>query len=104
MDAGLIDKTCKQTPNYDVCVSTINSDPRSTGADVKGLGLIMVDAVKDKATGALNKADKLLKQCPGDQALLLHSCESGFSSSSPLVDNNKALLDVTAAAIARTLS
>ncbi|KAI5329089.1 hypothetical protein PRUPE_5G112600 [Prunus persica] len=144
MDASLIDKTCKQTPNYDVCVSTLNSDPRSTGADVKGLGLIMVDAVKDKATGALNKADELLKQSPGDQALLscvktynevlqndvpqgsqaftqgdsksaeqgmndiateADSCESGFSSSSPLVDNNKALLDVAAvaAAIARTL-
>ncbi|CAL9030295.1 unnamed protein product [Prunus brigantina] len=56
---------------------TLNSDPRSTGADVKGLGLIMVDAVKDKATGALNKADELLKQSPGDQALL--SCVKTYN-------------------------
>ncbi|KAK7302405.1 hypothetical protein RJT34_13293 [Clitoria ternatea] len=43
-------------------------DPRSSGADVKGLALITVDMIKGKANEALNKM--LLKGTGGNRALL----------------------------------
>ncbi|PRQ39504.1 putative pectinesterase inhibitor domain, Cell wall/vacuolar inhibitor of fructosidase [Rosa chinensis] len=53
--ADLIDQTCKQTPNYNLCVSSLKSNPRSSAADVKGLAIIMVEVVKSKANDTLNK-------------------------------------------------
>lgn len=48
----LITATCSNTPNYPLCVSTLQSDPRSSAADadVETLGLVMVTAVKARAT------------------------------------------------------
>ncbi|XP_074283951.1 cell wall / vacuolar inhibitor of fructosidase 1-like [Silene latifolia] len=48
---NLIDFTCKQTPDYNLCASTLNSDPRSRSAkDMKALATILVDHVNDKAS------------------------------------------------------
>lgn len=69
MDANLIDQTCKKTPNYNLCVSSLKSDPRSGKAGVAGLGFITVDIAKDKATDAANRINELLKQSPSDQRL-----------------------------------
>lgn len=69
MGANLIDLTCKKTPYYDLCVTSLNSDPRSSTADVAGLGVIMADVVKAKATDSLNKINELLTQRPGDKLL-----------------------------------
>ncbi|CAN6551216.1 unnamed protein product [Malus baccata var. baccata] len=69
MDANLIDQTCKKTPNYNLCVSSLKSDPRSVKADVAGLGFITVDIAKDKATDTANRINELLKQSPSDQRL-----------------------------------
>jgi pectinesterase inhibitor-like protein len=60
----LIDSACKGTPNYQLCVSTLRSNPKSHSADITGLSLIMVDAVKDKATSALQIISKLEKLHP----------------------------------------
>nr|UVV38469.1 cell wall invertase inhibitor protein CWIIP18 [Ipomoea batatas] len=48
----LITATCRNTPNYPLCVATLQSDPRSSaaGAGVETLGLVMVSAVKARAT------------------------------------------------------
>ncbi|XP_019180845.1 PREDICTED: cell wall / vacuolar inhibitor of fructosidase 1-like [Ipomoea nil] len=48
----LITATCSKTPNYPLCVATLQSDPRSSaaGADIETLGLVMVSAVKARAT------------------------------------------------------
>ncbi|XP_074283954.1 cell wall / vacuolar inhibitor of fructosidase 1-like [Silene latifolia] len=47
---NLIDFTCKQTPDYNLCVSTLKSDPRTPSAkDVKALATILVDQVHRKA-------------------------------------------------------
>nr|XP_004298183.2 PREDICTED: cell wall / vacuolar inhibitor of fructosidase 1-like [Fragaria vesca subsp. vesca] len=73
MDAKLIDETCQKTPNPNLCVSSLKSDPRSSGADVKGLGIIMVDVVKAKAIIGQNKVSGLLKQSPGDLRLKVGS-------------------------------
>ena len=42
----IVDKTCKQTPDYSLCLSLLRSDPRSSSADTVGLGLILVDKIK----------------------------------------------------------
>ncbi|KAI5650946.1 hypothetical protein M9H77_36951 [Catharanthus roseus] len=62
--SDLVNNTCKNTPNYQLCISTLRSDPRSSTADVSGLGLIVVDAVKGKATSTLNTIKNLKKSKP----------------------------------------
>ncbi|KAJ7980420.1 Pectinesterase inhibitor-like protein [Quillaja saponaria] len=63
--ANLIDQTCKKTPNYALYVSSLQSDPRSKGADVRGLARIMVDVMNSKATQTLNHINKLLQRSLG---------------------------------------
>ena len=60
--ADLVDNTCKQTPNSDLCVSTLH--PRSSTADVAGLAIIMVDTIKTKATATLAQINTLLGSNP----------------------------------------
>ncbi|KAM1066321.1 hypothetical protein ACFX2H_021493 [Malus domestica] len=69
MDANLIDQTCKKTPNYNLWVSSLKSNLRSTKADMAGLGFITVDMAKAKATDTANRINELLKQSPNDQTL-----------------------------------
>ncbi|KAK9948527.1 hypothetical protein M0R45_004098 [Rubus argutus] len=69
MDANLIDQTCRKTPNYKLCVSSLKSDPRSKSADVRGLALVMVNVVKTKATTTLKRINELLKKTPRDDSL-----------------------------------
>ncbi|PQQ10198.1 hypothetical protein Pyn_23936 [Prunus yedoensis var. nudiflora] len=49
-DSNLIQKTCKNTKYYGLCVSTLKSDPTSKTADTKGLALIMVGIGMANAT------------------------------------------------------
>jgi pectinesterase inhibitor-like protein len=60
----LIDKTCKQTPHYDLCLSSLQSNPESSNADVKGLAKIMVDVLLSTATDAQSFIEGLIKQAP----------------------------------------
>ncbi|KAL7080831.1 hypothetical protein ACP275_14G002700 [Erythranthe tilingii] len=59
-DQNLIATTCKNTPNYRLCINTLQADRGSAAADVAGLGLIMVAAVKEKSREALSAVNKLL--------------------------------------------
>lgn len=49
-DAILIKSTCKNTKYYDLCFSSLKSDPTSTNADPKGLAVIMVGIGMTNAT------------------------------------------------------
>ncbi|KAK8586724.1 hypothetical protein V6N12_021253 [Hibiscus sabdariffa] len=49
-DSGLIQKTCKTTKYYDLCVSSLESDPSSSNSDTKGLAMIMVGVGMANAT------------------------------------------------------
>lgn len=60
----LIDNTCKHTPNYQLCVSILRSDPKAPGADVTGLALIMVNSLNSKSSSALKVIEELLKTKP----------------------------------------
>ncbi|XVF19361.1 hypothetical protein REPUB_Repub11eG0104200 [Reevesia pubescens] len=49
-DADLIQKTCKTTKYYDLCVSSLKSDPTSVNSDTKGLAMIMAGVGMANAT------------------------------------------------------
>lgn len=59
--ANLIETTCERTPFYKLCVSTLQSDPRSSSADVAGLAHIAADKLKAKAAATLGQITGLLK-------------------------------------------
>ncbi|KAE8076647.1 hypothetical protein FH972_015283 [Carpinus fangiana] len=60
----LIVRICRQTPLHDLCISSLKSKPQSSGADVTGLALIMVDELKTKATETQNHINGLLHGNP----------------------------------------
>ncbi|KAG9139404.1 hypothetical protein Leryth_017320 [Lithospermum erythrorhizon] len=64
-NVNLIDNTCKNTPNYNLCISVFLEDPRSSSADIRGLGLIVIDALKSKAEETANFIDTLKTTSPG---------------------------------------
>jgi pectinesterase inhibitor-like protein len=64
-DIGLIENTCKQTINYNLCTTILKSDPRSeTAKDVDGLALIMVDIVETKSKAMIDTINNLLGKSP----------------------------------------
>ncbi|KAI3706895.1 hypothetical protein L6452_24950 [Arctium lappa] len=63
-DRRLIESTCKATPSYNLCLSTLLSNPKSSSGDVSDLGLIMVGATKVKATLAIQRIKTLYRSHP----------------------------------------
>nr|ADZ54777.1 invertase inhibitor 2 [Solanum tuberosum] len=65
---NLIHATCRETPYYSLCLTTLQSDPRSNEVEgddaITTLGLIMVDAVKSKSIGIMEKIKELEKSNP----------------------------------------
>nr|ASW25868.1 Pectinesterase inhibitor [Litchi chinensis] len=61
VSADLIDDTCNKTPFYNLCVTTLRSDPQSSKADVQGLARIAAIKLQDKATSTKNQINDLLK-------------------------------------------
>lgn len=59
-DINLIETTCKNTPFYNLCYSTLKSDPRSSTADVSGLALIVAHSANAKAIATLSQISALL--------------------------------------------
>ncbi|CAN1250676.1 Cell wall / vacuolar inhibitor of fructosidase 2 [Linum perenne] len=49
-DKILIQKTCKSTKYYDLCISSLSSNSTSSTADLKGLALIMIGIGMANAT------------------------------------------------------
>ncbi|KAK7291722.1 hypothetical protein RIF29_07095 [Crotalaria pallida] len=78
---NLIESTCKKTPNYNVCIQSLKSNPGSSSADVRGLALIMVNVMKAKANDALNKTHELQRVATGHkQKEALSSCASKYNA------------------------
>ncbi|KAJ9181778.1 hypothetical protein P3X46_005836 [Hevea brasiliensis] len=59
---NLIEKTCKKTPYYDLCVSSLQSNPQSSNTDVRGLASIMGNITLSDATNTLNYIQELINQ------------------------------------------
>ncbi|KAL1364717.1 hypothetical protein HN51_012860 [Arachis hypogaea] len=49
-DTKLMKKTCRHTKYYDLCFSSLKSDPTSSNADPRGLAMIMVGVAMANAT------------------------------------------------------
>ncbi|KAK4780318.1 hypothetical protein SAY87_016424 [Trapa incisa] len=87
----LVQKTCKTTKYYDLCVSSLRSDPRSPSADTKGLALIMIGVATTNATATSSFLSSLaVSTTTVDPALvkLLRDCAGKYSlSGSSLQDS-----------------
>ncbi|KAI4335007.1 hypothetical protein L6164_013696 [Bauhinia variegata] len=66
-DGDLIDQICQKTPFFDLCSSTLHSNPLSPKTDLKGLALIMVNNILANATDTLNYIEQLIKQTSDQQ-------------------------------------
>lgn len=78
--SGLVKSTCKNTPNYNLCVQVLSADHRagSPKADVSTLAIIVVDAVKAES---LKAADKIRELRPrrGDLKAALEKCDFEYN-------------------------
>ncbi|KAK4433855.1 Cell wall / vacuolar inhibitor of fructosidase 1 [Sesamum alatum] len=61
-DTSLVVNTCKNTPHYRLCLAVLRRSPKSATADVRGLALIAVGAVKTEAERAMDAIKKLRKE------------------------------------------
>ncbi|XP_030440307.1 cell wall / vacuolar inhibitor of fructosidase 1-like [Syzygium oleosum] len=77
--ADLVDLTCKKTPYVAFCATALKFDPRSSTADTKTLGLIMVDEVEAHAKLTLAEIKHLRGKAPHPRAKqALTSCEQSY--------------------------
>ncbi|XP_044500332.1 cell wall / vacuolar inhibitor of fructosidase 1-like [Mangifera indica] len=58
----LIETTCKATSHYDLCVKTLQSDPGSSRADVKGLANIAARGLFNQGMATWNKIYEMLQK------------------------------------------
>nr|ABI17897.1 invertase inhibitor [Coffea canephora] len=77
ISCDLISETCDQTPNDRLCVKILRKDNRSLDADVAGLALVAVEAVRDKANSTLQSI-KELKRSNLTLANALMECQENY--------------------------
>lgn len=70
-NVALIHKVCKKTHDYNLCVSSLKSDPRSFNADSKNLALIMLNVTLVKANQITEIILKLNKTTSDP---IMHDC------------------------------
>lgn len=81
-DMNLIQKTCKNTKYYDLCVSSLKSNPRSSSVDTKGLANIMVGVGFANATATSSYlSSQLLSTKTNDTTLkkVLKECADKYT-------------------------
>ncbi|XP_030539867.1 cell wall / vacuolar inhibitor of fructosidase 1-like [Rhodamnia argentea] len=77
--ADLVGSTCNRTPYPVFCAAALRVDPRSSTADTKTLGLIMVDQVRGHAKSILTRIKYLRGKVPHPMTkLALSSCEHSY--------------------------
>ncbi|CAL9070072.1 unnamed protein product [Musa banksii] len=78
---SLIQKTCNETTYYDLCVSSLGSDPHSRKADVKGLSTIAIDIAISNATNTSSFAAALAHNAT-DASLVtvLRACATKYAN------------------------
>ncbi|KAK2980377.1 hypothetical protein RJ640_014550 [Escallonia rubra] len=84
-DTGLIQRTCKTTKYYDLCVSSLKSDTKSPKADTKGLAVIMVKVGIANATATSTYlSTQVLSKATNDTSVkkLFKECADRYSYSS----------------------
>ncbi|KAI4364503.1 hypothetical protein MLD38_020584 [Melastoma candidum] len=62
----LVDRTCKLTPFYDLCISTLLNDPQSPSADTHGLAAIIASDLLQSANNTLSSIQEMISRSPPD--------------------------------------
>ncbi|XP_058757664.1 cell wall / vacuolar inhibitor of fructosidase 1-like [Vicia villosa] len=80
-NANLIEQTCKKTPKYATCIKFLESDPRSSEADLPGFALNSLAKIGMAANTVLNKINDLvnMNREPA-QTEALNSCADRYST------------------------
>ncbi|XP_061350361.1 pectinesterase inhibitor-like [Gastrolobium bilobum] len=60
-DGDLVDQICKRTPFYDLCSTTLHSNPLIPKNDLKGVALLMVKNIVANASETLSYIEGLIK-------------------------------------------
>ena len=83
-DYDLIQKTCRSTKYYDLCISSLKSDPNSPNADTKGLAMIMVGIGEANATAISSYLSSQLVGSANDSSMkkILKECVNRYNYSS----------------------
>ncbi|KAI3695931.1 hypothetical protein L1987_78936 [Smallanthus sonchifolius] len=95
-DMNLIQKTCKTTKFYDLCISSLESDSTSPQADTKGLAIIMARFAMANATNTNSflSSSVLVKNNTSDSLMkkVLKQCANRYmAAGSSLQDSVKDL-------------
>ncbi|KAK9283573.1 hypothetical protein L1049_011821 [Liquidambar formosana] len=92
---NLIQEWCRKTTHDQLCLSWINSDPRtSLKSEPKGFGVILTDLAKAKATSTSSHIAGLLKNTTDNATRnCLTGCSDGYASVMQDLDVNFELLD-----------
>ncbi|PHU25251.1 hypothetical protein BC332_03583 [Capsicum chinense] len=61
---NLVETTCKNTPNYNLCVKSLLPNKRSISGDITTLALIVVDAIKAKVNQSSKRILMLSSSSP----------------------------------------
>lgn len=80
-DTDLIQKTCKSTKYYDLCLSSLKSDPTSPKADTKGLATIMVGVGIANATATASYLSSQVRSIGTDTSMrkVMKECADKYS-------------------------
>ncbi|KAJ7957009.1 Pectinesterase inhibitor [Quillaja saponaria] len=80
-DTTLIQKTCKNTKYYDLCFSSLKSNPTSPNADTKGLAVIMIGIGRVNATSTSSYLSSQLFSTTNDTVLkkVLKECADRYT-------------------------
>ncbi|KAG9139403.1 hypothetical protein Leryth_017319 [Lithospermum erythrorhizon] len=69
INADIIDSTCKNTPNPQLCSSILRKSPQSKSKDTRGLALILSGALKSRVELSLKRIDALKKKSKSAESM-----------------------------------
>ncbi|KAK8664445.1 hypothetical protein V6N13_084235 [Hibiscus sabdariffa] len=80
-NASLVETTCKSTPFYNLCVSTLESDPDSSRTDIPGLAIIGANRLNAKVYDSFKEIASLLEEAK-DESLkkALVECDDHYKT------------------------
>ncbi|XP_024966613.1 cell wall / vacuolar inhibitor of fructosidase 1-like [Cynara cardunculus var. scolymus] len=79
-DRKFIESVCRSTPSTNLCLKTVLADPKSKDADLTGLALIIVYAVKDKGNKIIHQIKTLEKHGRPELRPVLKYCERVYNT------------------------
>ncbi|XP_022879523.1 cell wall / vacuolar inhibitor of fructosidase 2-like [Olea europaea var. sylvestris] len=89
-NSDLIQKTCKNTKYYDLCISSLKSDSTSSKSDTKGLAVIMVKVGISNATATNSYLSTQLSTSTNDTLMkkVMKECAQKYAFASDSLRNS----------------